>query len=100
MLAWTGAGRHAPGRARAVEVAVVLGLSGALSALGLLALRPLAHLLLEPGDGRTPPAALVIPGSVLIAATVWLAVAALAAAAGMALAASSQSTVEVLRGED
>ncbi len=100
MLAWTGAGRHAPGRARAVEVAVVLGLSGALSALGLLALRPLAHLLLEPGDGRTPPAALVIPGSVLLAATVWLAVAALAAAAGMALAASSQSTVEVLRGED
>jgi len=100
MLAWTGAGRHAPGRARALEVAVVLGLSGALSALALLALQPLAHLLLEPGDGRTPPAALVIPGSVLLAATVWLVVAAVAAAAGMALAASSQSTVEVLRGED
>ena len=55
MLAWTGAGRHAPGRARALEVAVVLALSCALSALALLALRPLAQLLLEPGDGRTPP---------------------------------------------
>jgi hypothetical protein len=100
MLAWTGAGRHAPGRARAVEVAVVLALSSGLAALSLLALRPLAHLLLEPGDGRTPTAVLVVPGSVLLAAAGWLAVAALAALAGMLLAASSQSTVEVLRGED
>jgi hypothetical protein len=100
MLAWTGAGRHAPGRARALEVAVGLTLSCALSALALLALRPLAQLLLEPGDGRTPPAALAIPGSALLAAAAWLAAAALAAAVGMALAASSQSTVEVLRGED
>ncbi len=100
MLAWTGAGRHAPGRARALEVAVGITLSCALSALALLALRPLAQLLLEPGDGRTPPAALAIPGSALLAAAAWLAAAALAAAVGMALAASSQSTVEVLRGED
>jgi hypothetical protein len=42
----------------------------------------------------------VVPGSVLLAAAGWLAVAALAALAGMLLAASSQSTVEVLRGED
>ena len=63
MLAWTGAGRHAPGRARALEVAVVLALSCALAALALLALRPLAHLLLEPGDGRTPEAVLALPGS-------------------------------------
>ncbi|MFL6154265.1 MAG: hypothetical protein ACJ72B_17960 [Ornithinibacter sp.] len=100
MLAWTGAGRHAPGRARALEIAVVLALSCALSALALLALRPLAHLLLEPGDGRTPDAVLALPGSVLLAAAGWLALAGLAAVAGMVLAASSQSTVEVLRGED
>ncbi len=100
MLAWTGAGRHAPARARALEVAVVLALSCALSALALLALRPLAHLLLEPGDGRTPEAVLALPGSVLLVAAGWLAVAALAALAGMVVAASSQSTVEVLRGED
>jgi hypothetical protein len=100
MLAWTGAGRHAPARARALEVAVVLALSCALSALALLALRPLAHLLLEPGDGRTPQAVLDLPGSVLLAAGVWLVLAALAAVTGMLLAASSQSTVEVLRGED
>jgi len=100
MVAWTGAGRHAPGRARGLEVAVVLALSCALSALALLALRPLAHLLLEPGDGRTPEAVLVIPGSAVLAAAGWLAVAALAAVAGMVVAASSQSTVEVLRGED
>ena len=100
MLAWTGAGRHAPGRARCLEVAVVLALSCALAALALLALRPLAHLLLEPGDGRTPEAVLVIPGSAVLAAAAWLAVAALAAVAGMVVAASSQSTVEVLRGED
>jgi hypothetical protein len=100
MLAWTGAGRHAPARARGLEVAVVLALSGALSVLSLLALRPLAHLLLEPGDGRTPLAVLVMPGSALLAATAWLTAAALAAAAGLAVATSSQSTVEVLRGED
>jgi hypothetical protein len=100
MLAWTGAGRDAPGRARGLEVAAVLTLSCGLAALALLALRPLAHLLLEPGDGRTPPAVLVVPGSALLAAAAWLAVAALAAVAGMVLAASSQSTVEVLRGED
>jgi hypothetical protein len=100
MLAWTGAGRHAPGRARGLEIAVVLGLTCALSALSLLALRPLAHLLLEPGDGRAPQAVLVVPGSALLAAAAWLAVAALAAVAGMVLAVSSQSTVEVLRGED
>ena len=100
MLAWAGAGRHAPARARALEVAVVLALTCALSALALLALRPLAHLLLEPGDGRIPQAVLTLPGSVLLAAGGWLVLAALAALAGMVLAASSQSTVEVLRGED
>jgi hypothetical protein len=100
MLAWAGAGRHVPGRARVVEVGVVLALSCALSALALVALRPLASILLEPGDGRTPEAVLVIPGSALLAAAGWLVLAAVAAVAGMALAASSQSTVEVLRGED
>jgi cytochrome c biogenesis factor len=100
MLAWTGAGRHAPARARALEIGVVLALSCALSALALLALRPLAHLLLEPGDGRAPEAVLALPGSVLLAAAGWLALAALAATAAMVVAASSQSTVEVLRGED
>jgi len=100
MLALAGAGRHAPGRARGLEIAVVLALSCVLSALSLLALRPLAHLLLEPGDGRVPTAELVVPGSAVLAAAVWLTVAALAAVAGMVLASSSQSTVEVLRGED
>ena len=57
MLAWAGAGRHAPGRARVLEVAVVLALSAVLASVALLALRPLAHILLEPGDGRTPAAA-------------------------------------------
>ena len=100
MLAWTGVGRHAPARARVLELTVLLALGCALSALALLALRPLAHLLLEPGDGRAPEAVLALPGSVLLAAAGWLALAALAALAGMLIAASSQSTVEVLRGED
>ena len=100
MLAWTGAGSHAPGRARALEVGVVLALSCALAALALLALRPLAHLLLEPGDGRTPEAVLFLPGSALLAAAGWLALAAAAAVGGMLVATSAQSTVEVLRGED
>jgi len=100
MLAWAGAGRHAPGRARAIEIGVLLALSGALAALALLALRPLASLLLEPGDGRTPEAVLVLPGSVLLAAAGWLLLAALTAVVGMLLASSAQSTVEVLRGED
>lgn len=100
MLAWTGAGRHSPARARALEVAVVLALAGALSALALLALRPMAGILLEPGDGRDPPPVLVVPGSALLAAAAWLVLAALLAVGGMALATTSRSTVEVLRGED
>ena len=66
MLAWAGAGRHTPGRARVIEVGVVLALCCALAALALLALRPLGPLLLEPGDGRTPEAVLVLPPSVLL----------------------------------
>ena len=100
MLAWTGAGPRTTSRARVLEAAVVLALSAALAALGLLALRPMAHILLEPGDGRTPVAVLVVPGSALLAGAAWLLVTATAAIVGMALAARAQSTVEVLRGED
>ena len=73
MLAWAGAGQRAPARARVLEVAVVLALSAVLSSVALLALRPMAHILLEPGDGRTPAAVLVVPGSALLAGAVWLA---------------------------
>ena len=100
MLAWAGAGLRTPARARVVEVAVVLAVSAVLASVALLSLRPMARILLEPGDGRTPEAVLLVPGSALLAGAVWLLVAATAALVGMALAARSQSTVEVLRGED
>ena len=79
---------------------MVLAVSAVLASVALLALRPMAHILLEPGDGRTPAAALLLPGSALLAGAIWLLVAAAAAVVGMALAARAQSTVEVLRGED
>ena len=79
---------------------MVLVVSAVLASVALLSLRPMAHILLEPGDGRTPEAVLLVPGSALIAGAVWLLVAAAAAVVGMALAARAQSTVEVLRGED
>ena len=100
MLAWTGAGRRTPGRARSLEVAVVLVLTAGLAVLGLLALRPLARILLEPGDGLAPEAVLQLPLAALAAGGAWLLVAALASLAGMALATGSQPAVEVLRGED
>src|SRR6478735_2721918 len=100
MLAWAGAGLRTPARARVLEVTVVLAVSAVLASVALLALRPMAHILLEPGDGRTPAAALLLPGSALLAGAIWLLVAATAAVVGMALAARAQSTVEVLRGED
>jgi hypothetical protein len=100
MLAWAGAGPRTPARARVLEVAVVLAVSAVLASVALLSLRPMAHILLEPGDGRTPEAVLLVPGSALIAGAAWLLVAATAAVVGMALAARAQSTVEVLRGED
>ena len=50
--------------------------------------------------GAPRHAVLVIPGSALLVAAAWVVLAALVAVAGMALATTSQSTVEVLRGED
>ena len=100
MLAWSATGRGAPARARLLEVGFVLALSAALSALALAAMRPLAAILLEPGDGRSPPASLVIPVTAAVAAATWLVLTALAALAATALATTSQPTVEVLRGED
>jgi len=79
---------------------VVLVLTAGLAVLGLLALRPLAPILLEPGDGLAPEAVLRLPLPALVAGGAWLLVAGLASAAGMALAAGSQPAVEVLRGED
>ncbi len=100
MLAWSGAGRRTPVRARVTELGVVLALSAALAAGALLALRPLAGTLLEPGDGLDPEATLVVPASALLAGGGWLVLTALVAVLGTVLAASSQPAVEVLRGED
>jgi hypothetical protein len=100
MLAWSGVGRHAPGRARGLEAALVLVLSGILAGAALWALRPLASILLEPGDAHTPQAVLVVPGSALLAGLVWVVLGAVGAVVGMTLASGSQSAVEVLRGED
>jgi hypothetical protein len=100
MLAWSGAGRDSPARARVVEVGVVLVLCTVLAAASLLALRPLGRLLLEPGDGRDPAAALVLPWPALLTGVGWLALTAVVAVAGTVLAASSRPAVEVLRGED
>jgi hypothetical protein len=100
MVAWTGAASRAPARARALEVAAVLVLTCVLSVAGLLALRPLASTLLEPGDGRTPPATLTVPAAAWALGLAWVAAAALATLLGMRWAATSQSAVEVLRGEE
>ena len=101
MLAWTGAGLRTPARARVLEVTVVLAVSAVLASVALLALRPMAHILLEPGDGRTPAAALLLPGSALLAGAIWLLVAAARPpSSAWHWPARAQSTVEVLRGED
>lgn len=100
MLAWTGTGTNAPARARLLEVAVVLALSSGLAGAAMVSLRPLASTLLEPGDDRSPPVTLVIPGVALATAAAWLIVSAAVAALGLALAGRAQPAVEVLRGED
>ena len=100
MLGLAGAGVRAPAVARVLETVVVLALAAGLAVLGLLALRPLASILLEPGDARVPAAALRVPDTVLLLAGGWAVLALVAAALSMALATSSQPTVEVLRGSD
>jgi hypothetical protein len=100
MLAWTGTGRHSPARARLIEVAVVVALSGALAGVAVVALRPLADVLLEPGDGRSPPVTLTIPATAWASAGVWLLGSVAAAGLAMALAGRAHPAVEVLRGED
>ena len=100
MLAWAGAGHRAPSRARVLEVVAVVTLTAVVATVALLALRPLAATLLEPGDGRTPAAALTVSGSAVAAGACWLVLTLLVSVVGMHLAATSQSTVEVLRGED
>jgi hypothetical protein len=100
MLARAGVGAHAPRWARALEVIVVLALTSALAAAAMLALRPLAGILLEPGDGRSPAASLAVPGAALVAGTLWLLATALVAVGGMVVATASSPAVEVLRGED
>ena len=100
MLAWAGAGQRAPSRARFLEVAAVVALTAGVSTVALLALHPLAATLLEPGDGRTPAAALTVSGSALAAGACWLVLTLFVSVVGMHLAATSQSAVEVLRGDD
>ena len=100
LLAWSGAGRRSPARARLLEVAVMVGLSVVLAGTAVLALRPLAKALLEPGDGRSPPVTLLIPAAALASAGMWLVLTMGAAAASMMVAGRTRPAVEVLRGED
>lgn len=101
MVSWSGGTRGRTARqARDVEVVAGLVLTALLAWVAVQALRPLAPLLVDPGDGRPPASDFTQPLSLLVLALGWLVVTLLAALAGGRLAGRTTTDVEALRGED
>ncbi|MBS2936515.1 hypothetical protein KDN32_02025 [Nocardioides sp. J2M5] len=100
VLALVGARAGAPARARVLEVVVVVAVCLAVAVVAVLAVRPLGPVLLEPGDGGLPDAALELPAVAWWTAAGWLATSLAVAVGSSLLVASDRSGAEVLRGED